>query len=147
MPDRDAEPQAQDGTQSPQAPEASPGEDQVQQLCERFAEIAGLGTRLARLRAARWKLRAAWVVSAAFLGVIVALVAIAAGLAGVALVFRGLPATLTDLLGLRAGPADLLSGLILLGGIVSFVLAARAWSGRRILREYEERSGSQADTD
>lgn len=77
--------------------------------------------------------------SAAILGLILMVVTIAAGLAGVWLVFRGLPATLTEVTGVGPGVADLVSGLVLLASIAVFVLAARSWSERRILREIEER--------
>ncbi|MCY2959074.1 MAG: hypothetical protein NTY35_02825 [Planctomycetota bacterium] len=130
--------------------DAAPGKARdadLELLFRHVTEITGHASRLAQLRVARWKVRATWAVSAVLLGLIVVVVAIATGLAGVWLVFRGLPATLTELLGGRAGLADLLSGLILLAGIGSFVLAARSWSERRILRDLEEHDEAEEPPD
>lgn len=132
-----------DGPEIGAAPERDSGADDVERLFRHVAEITSHASRLSRLRMARWEIRATWLVSAVFLGLILTVVAIAAGLAGVSLIARGLPASLTGLLGGHAGVAELVSGLILLGGIGALVLGARAFGERHILRGIEERDDSR----
>ncbi len=126
------------GGELDEAPERDSGEEWFQLLSRHFAVITGHASRLAHLRAARFELKASQAVTGVFLGLTLALMTMAAGLGGVWLVFRGLPATLAKLLGGRAWLADLLSGLILVSGVVLLVLATQKWSERRILRKLEE---------
>jgi len=140
----------QRGKESPEideSPDAQSGDELLQGLFRHVADIASHASRLTQLRVARWQVRASWAVSAAILGLILLLVTTATGLAGVWLVFRGLPATLTELTGVGPGVADLVSGLALLAGIAVFVLAARSWGERRILRELEERDEAEESSD
>lgn len=124
--------------ESGETPEKPAGDESVQLLFRHLAEITSHAARLSRLRAARWKIRTTWAVSAALLGLIATLVVIATALAGVWLVFRGLPPTLALVLGGNEGIADLASGLILLAGIGAIVLIVRSRIERSILRELEE---------
>lgn len=124
-----------------EARERDSDEEWFQLFSRHFAEIAGSVSRLGHLRAARWQVRAGQLVAAGFLGLTLAVVTAATGLAGVWLIFRGLPRTLTGLLGGREGLAELLGGVILLGGVVLLVLALQRWSERRILRRLEDRDG------
>jgi len=136
-----------DGPEVGAAPEKDSGAEDVERLFRHVAEITSHASRLSRLRMARWEIRTTWLVSAVFLGLTLTVVVIATGLAGVSLIARGLPTTLTGLLGGRVGLAELVSGLILLGGIGAFVLAARAYGERHILRGLEERDESRPPSD
>lgn len=140
MPKVDAEQTEAASPESDETPEKESGDESLQLLFRHVAEITSHASRLARLRAARWKIRTTWAVSAALLGLIATLVVIATALAGVWLVFRGLPPTLAWVLGGNTGLADLASGLILLTGAGAFVLIVRWRIERGILRELEERN-------
>ncbi len=126
------------GVELDEAPEKDSGEEWFQLLSRHFAEITGHASRLAHLRAARFELKVSQTITGVFLGLTLAMMTMVLGLAGVWLVFRGLPATLAQLLGGRVWLADLLSGLILVSGVVVLVLAVQKWSERRILRKLEE---------
>ena len=120
------------------APEKDSGDEWSQLLTRHFAEITGHAARLAHLRAARREFKATQLITGVFLGLTLAMMTMAVGLAGVWLVFLGLPATLTQMLGGRDWMADLLSGFILVSAVVVLLLAVQKWSERRILRKLEE---------
>ncbi len=143
----EAEPTEARSPESDAGPEKEPGDESLQLLFRHLAEITSHASRLSRLRAARWKIRTTWAVSAVLLGLIATLVVIATALAGVWLVFRGLPPTLALVLGGNEGLADLVSGLILLAGIGAFVLIVRSRIERGILHDLEEHDEREEPAD
>lgn len=108
-------------------------------------EIAGRVSRLARVRAARARLRVSRTVFLVLGGIVLALVAAAASLAGVRLIVSGLTAGLTELAAGRTWLAELWSGLVLLALTALLLVWARAWSERRVLRDLERRHGDDQD--
>lgn len=105
------------------------------------AEIAEQVSRLARVRAARFRLRAGQTVLLALGGVVLVIVSAAASLAGVRLLVRGLTGGLTAALEGRVWLAELGSGLAFLAGTVLLLVLVHAWVGRRALRGLKKHLG------
>jgi hypothetical protein len=120
---------------------APPGE--LDSLSAHVAEIAAQVARLARIRVARARLRARRTAFLVLGGIVLAIVAAAAALAGVRLVVSGLTAGLGELVAGRVWLAELWSGLLLLAGTAILLVLARSWSERRFLRDFLRRDRSQ----
>jgi len=97
------------------------------------AEIAALLGRLARIRAARWRLRTLQLGLLVPAALVLVVVAVALGLAGVGLLVGGLSAGLTELWPTRPWLADLVAGLLLLTGCGLLFAGVRAAGERRVL--------------
>jgi hypothetical protein len=97
------------------------------------AEIAALVERLARIRAARWRLHTLQLGLLVPAALVLVVVAVALGLAGVGLFVGGLSAGLSELWPTRPWLADLVTGLLLLAGCGLLFAGVRAVGERRVL--------------
>ncbi len=135
-----------DGTVRGEPPAGDSREEPGRSASFHLAEIAGHLSRLARIRAARARLRMRRVVFLALGGSVLAIVATAAGLSGVHLLVRGLTAGLTEVADGRAWLAELASGLVILAGTALLLVSLQLWSERRLLRDLARRHGNTRNT-
>lgn len=126
-----------------QSPREDAADGELHALSAHVAEIAGQVARLARIQVARTRLRARRLAFLALGGILLALVAAAAALAGVRLVVSGLTAGLGEVVGGRVWLAELWSGLLLLAVTAILLVSIRSWSERRLLRDLLRRRESR----